>query len=824
VSIQIRSVWLPLMSIFLSGVIAFPVIAKPVLEEVLVTARKKEESLQEAPVAVSAFSQDALQQSGIKNLKDFNKVVPGMDVNATNGASPNANIFIRGVGQRNSGANIDSGVGIYLDGIYLARPDGALLDINDISSVQILRGPQGTLFGKNTTGGAVVFTTTRPSDEYEGSVSIASGSLNERNVSAMVNIPLSDAWASRFSFVSKLRDGFIDNEHLDVDAVNEDRQAAMLKFRYMGSESLTADINFDYSKVESTPRPSKCQIVPGYTGWLAELFDAIAITPSTGRKFVDFCQDSFLAGGGDKRTVLSDLDGQYLAEVMGVSLQFDWDIGDSLNFKSITGYRNTVAATDGDLDGTEIVFNQKQSGNDFLEPKNTDQFTQEFQLTGELLNGRVQYITGLFFFYEDTDDSILMNIAVSPMSPAVAGPTSFFLSATASQSLATNASTAAFVQFDWELYEKLHLITGLRYTREKRDFTLRTFGPDASTLNGAEGGMAPIDLGGGLYLKPLVGAFEFNHNFGFLLRNEFEDSLSNEALTPMISLQYVIDETGFVSGGNAYATYSNGFLSGGINEAPSGLEEFRPEEVDNFEVGLKVDIFDRRVRVNTSVFNTLYTDRQLTTLVIDPNTSSPVGATKNAEKSSISGLELESTFLLSENLMLLYNGAWMKGEIDEYSDTRITYVGDQTQGPTANCNRVNLVFVAVDECKIDRSDEDLPRLAGRTSYVALEYTINTGDFGQFVPRVEASFKYDIEYCFDRGSCESGEFSAGTQELYGFNMDWHAPDTELRISVFASNLKDADFMVGGVQLTDALGTGTVNAVAPRMWGGEAAYRW
>jgi iron complex outermembrane receptor protein len=248
----------------------------------------------------------------------------------------------------------------------LPPPDDALLDINDISSVHILRGPQDTLFGKNTTGGVVVFTTTLPSDEFESSVSITTGSFNERNLSAMVNVPLSDSWTSRFSFVSKLRDGFIENDFLNVDTVNEDRQAAMLKLRYMAEENFTADINFDYSKVESTPRPSKCQVVSGSTGWLAELLDAIVITPSTGRKFVDFCQDSSLAVGGDTRSVLSDLDGKYLAEVMGTSLQFDW-----------------------------------------------------------------------------------------------------------------------------ALYENLHLITGLRYTQEKRDFRLGIYVPDESTLNAAEGGMNP---------------------------------------------------------------------------------------------------------------------------------------------------------------------------------------------------------------------------------------------------------------------------------------------------------------------------------------------
>ena len=141
-----------------------------VLEEVIVTARKREESLQETPVAVTALNADQLRDAGIRNLADLNQIAPNIEVSSANGTAPLANIYIRGVGQRNTGPNIDSGVGIYIDEVYIGRPDGALLDIYDIQSVQVLRGPQGTLFGKNTTGGALVFTTNRPSDEFEASL------------------------------------------------------------------------------------------------------------------------------------------------------------------------------------------------------------------------------------------------------------------------------------------------------------------------------------------------------------------------------------------------------------------------------------------------------------------------------------------------------------------------------------------------------------------------------------------------------------------------------------------------------------------------------
>lgn len=797
--------------------------ASGVIEEVVVTARKREENLQETPVAVSAFDSRALEKAGIRNLADFNKTVPGLDVNATNGTAPNANIFIRGVGQRNVGPNIDSGVGVYLDGVYLARSDGALLDIADIQSVQVLRGPQGTLFGKNTTGGAVVFTTNRPSPEFEAKITTATGSYNEQLVRGMVNVPLSDRWASRLAFFSKERDGYIENVHLDTTALDEDRLAALLKLRFEASNDLVMDIVADYSKVTSSPRVAKCKVVPEITGWLAELLDAIVITPSTGRKFIDFCQDSWEAGGGDMWTAESDIRAKYLAEVKGISLQFDWRLSEELSLKSITAYRNTLAAQDDDLEGTSIPFNRMQFGNDFLEPRDTDQFSQEFQFTGEWLDGMVDYVGGLYYFYEKTTGSVHMTSAASPMGPTIAGPETFLLQAFATETLPEHWAGAAYAQFDWELSPRWTLTAGLRFTKESRELNLNTYVPDPTTLNRAEGGMQPIDLGSGIYRKPLIGPYQFNENFGFLPSARFVDELNNSAWTPMVSLRYLFEEWGIVNGGSAYATISEGFLSGGINESTSALESFDAEEVVNMEVGLKLDMLDRSLRLNTSIFHMDYTNRQLTTLKIDPNTQAPVGANLNAEDTSISGIEIEASWYATENLLVQFNGSVNKGEINEFTDTRIVYVENPLQPAPSNCTRSNLVFAQVDECRVDRSDEDLPRLAERMAYIALQYSFYT-DIGVFIPRIEGSFKYDVEYCFDRGSCLSEEFRSDVQQLYSANFSWHSPEEALRISIFGNNLTNEDFIVGGVALTDALGSGSQNAVAPRMWGAELSYQW
>jgi iron complex outermembrane receptor protein len=267
-----------------------------VLEEVIVTARKREESLQETPVAVTALNATTLREAGVRNLADLNQIAPNIEVQSANGNAPLANIYIRGIGQRNTGPNIDSGVGIYIDDVYIGRPDGALLDLNDIASVQVLRGPQGTLFGKNTTGGALVFTTNRPTDEFAGSVEMRVGNYDRLDGSVMLNMPLSDNWMSRLSVTGISRDGYIDNAYDGDSYVDEKRVNAIGQLRWLASDTLTLDLNLNYADTDQKARPQKCVPVPGVVGWQAALFDIIQVVPSTGRSYDDFCQDAAVSG------------------------------------------------------------------------------------------------------------------------------------------------------------------------------------------------------------------------------------------------------------------------------------------------------------------------------------------------------------------------------------------------------------------------------------------------------------------------------------------------------------------------------------------------
>lgn len=787
-----------------------------VLEEVIVTARRRAESLQETPVAVTALDASALRDAGIKNLADLNQIAPNIEVASANGTAPLANIYIRGVGQRNTGANIDSGVGIYIDDIYVGRPDGGLLDLNDIQSVQVLRGPQGTLFGKNTTGGALVFTTNKPVDEFEGSVGVRVGNLDRLDADFVLNVPITDNLWTRLSGVSVTRDGFIENLFDGRKFMDEDRQSLIWQTRWQASDSLVLDLNVNWAETDQTARPQKCVLVPEFDGWQAALFNELGITPATGKTLDDFCAEA--AADGDPRTVISDIGGDYEAENKGVSFVAEWEINDNLSFKSITGWRYTEASQDDEIDHTGTPFLHRTNlVHPFQHPSETDQYSQEFKLTGSAFDERMQYVTGLYWFQEQTEGRINVNF-LGPWDPAFLG--GIYLNTSAAELAADNDAFAAFAQVEWEFNDNWRTTLGIRYTDENRDFERIRYQVIPGTIDGNGGNLT--GLGGGLYLVDRPG-FSYNPNFEFEFNDFTSGDTSDSDVTPMASIQYLIGDNDFIDTGSVYLTYSEGFLSGGLSEGPTDLfDQFEPEEVENWELGFKLDLMDRRLRVNGAFFYADYTNRQLTTLAVNRVTNSPAGATINAAESTIKGFELETLWLASENLMLTFNMTLNDGEIQEFSDERISIASGDS--PPSGCQeRINLTIVEIDICPVDRSSENLPRLPEETYLIAAQYTLDTS-FGVFLPRIQASWKFDIEYCFDSASCESGRFSEDKQFDLNARVTWISPDEKWVGAIYGVNLSDEEHIVGGSALVESSGVGGHAFVPPRMYGAELKYHF
>ncbi len=785
------------------------------LEEVVVTARRREESLQETPVAVTALGSDTLRDAGVRNLAQLNQIVPNIEVSSANGTAPLANIYIRGVGQRNTGPNIDSGVGIYIDGVYVGRPDGALLDIYDIQSVQVLRGPQGTLFGKNTTGGALVFTTNRPGDEFEASVGGRVGNYDRYDGNFMVNVPLTDTLFTRLTGSSVNSDGYIKNRFDGEKYMDEDRQAANWQTRFVPLEALTIDLNLNWTRTEQTMRPQKCVPVPGYKGWQAELFNTLAIVPATGRTIDDFCQDA--ANAGDANTVISDLGGDYFAENKGSSLTASWDLNENLSLKSITAWRYTEAEQDDELDHTALPFLHRTQGvHPQGKPRETDQYSQELQVTGTAVDNRLNYVAGVYWFNEKTEGETTVSF-LGPYDPALAGW--LYLNAPSTELETDNDAVAAFAQLEWLWTEQWRTTLGLRSTEEERKLERTRYQliPDSLDANG--GTVTPLFGNSGLYDREP--GFVYNPRFEYSFLDQTSRSNSDNALTPMASVQYLVDGVEGIDAGTVYLTYSEGFLSGGVSEAPTGdLENFEPEDVKNWELGFKLDLLDSNLRVNGALYYSDYKDRQLTSVIINPETNAPGPDTINAAESTIQGFELETIWFPVERLQLMFNLTLNDGSIDEFMDTQVT-LADPSIPPEAGCTRADLTFVQVDSCPNDRSDENLPRLPEQTYYLAAEYSFDTA-IGTVAPRIQFSYKSDIDYCFDSASCRSGLWLEDEQQDLSARVTWISKDEKWVGAVYGNNLTDEDYIVGGSALVDSQGAGGYAAATPTTYGVELKY--
>ncbi len=783
------------------------------LEEIIVTARRRQESLQETPIAVSAFSGDELTDIGINNLQDFRLVVPNMDVQNGNGVSGAANIFIRGVGQRNSGIAIDSGVGIYLDGIYLARSDGALLDSIDVASVEVLRGPQGTLFGKNTTGGAVLFNTVRPQEEFEGKVMARVGNYDRTDAQLVLNVPISETLLTRFSGGISQRDGYVEDILTGDEYTDEDRATAYGQLRWLASEAVTVDLNANYSETDQMARAQRCNTVDGALGWQSILFSGL-IQPTFGQSANALCEESEAL---DTDEFITNRPGKYYAEATGVSATIDWQVSDTLNIKSITAWRNTEARLDQDLDSIRApLLESSQNLYREAEGSKTDQYSQEFQILGEAWDGKLNWQAGAFFFKEESEASSVS--FVGPWTVADLGPNGVIINhgSDLGGNEAENTAWAVFAQADWAFAENWELTAGIRYTDEEREVSglfTRPYIPETITTGGF---IVPIEPPNTWLIAQ--DSFTFDYEFAdatFFPQND--SKVSDDDWTPTLSLKYLFQGNGFINGGSTYLTYSRGFLSGGIGDGLFGPEPFDPEEVDSYEFGIKMDAWDRRLRVNTALFYSEYKNRQLTTVTTNAVTGGVQALSINAEESTISGLELEATLLATENLLLTFNASWNDDEIDEFDDVQI-------QLNTGNPACRPALGGAVEGCPVDRSDERLPRIPESSYYLAVQYNWQT-NIGTFIPRLAWSIINDVERCFDRGSCESGEWFVDEAEDLSARLTWISNDAHWQVTAYGTNLQDNDDIInGGIALVDNFGFGGQTYNPPRMYGVELYFNW
>ncbi|MBO6751548.1 MULTISPECIES: TonB-dependent receptor [Spongiibacter] len=804
-----------------------PVMAQ--LEEVVVTARRREESLQDTPVSVSALGSSDLERSGISTLADIKNIVPNLQVAPT--ATKSQAIFVRGIGQRASTPELDPGVGQYLNGIFIARQDSQLLDAVDVASIQVLRGPQGTLFGKNNTGGAMLVTTKAPSfDAWEGATTVTVGNYGREDLKASVNIPVEGRnMALRLSASVRRLDGYFENIADNSVFADEDRQAIAGRFLWDISDHLTLDWFSFWSHQDEKGQGSNCEVINP---------DAAAATffiPGASDNYAQRCaaQEDL----AEQRKVAINAEASFYKQTSELhAMTWRWR-GESLDVESITAYsRQYDLGKQEDVDASDfsLVHNGEKYATKALRASGIDpgdearyQLSQELKANGRFFDNKLDLTFGAFYSTESIKGfpypQIIGANGVLGIPPTfLAGsllPGGLFpdlgpigdltdnlvfplLSASVNLSNIENETRAVFIQGSYDFTESWQLTLGLRYTEDDKQREIVLYNPDFAAFGMREG---LIHAQGGIYApvpRVVFDGIDFAQPIPFLDPEINETSLAFEQLSPAATLTYFgrgawMDALA-IDSFMAYATVSEGYKSGGIGLRGRRLNAFEPEIVNNTELGFKIDALGSRLRLNGAVYRMDYDQIQVQQAETGPGGPTDVILfLDNAGAAIVQGAELEATLVL-DALRIDANAG--------YTDA---YYRDYT------------VFLA-DGSQFDRSDEPFAVVPEHTRSIAIQYQFMT-PVGLIIPRLHYSYRSEIFVGLDAMASLYEGATLGGQELYNARVNW-LPDEQWRISAYVNNLKDDVYFGGGVALGDNLGTTTKAPLPPRHYGVEVAYQW
>ncbi|BFM09285.1 TonB-dependent receptor [Halioxenophilus aromaticivorans] len=406
------------------------------LEEVVVTAERREASLQETDISMTVLGQQTLKEIGVDNYQQVGDMAPNVMMHESPGKVGGA-ISIRGFKNAETVSTFEPKVALYLDGVLIAKNSGSAFDVVDLERIEILRGPQGTLYGRNTVGGAVNLITAKPNTEQlDGSVFVTLGEYNQQDVRGVVNVPLTDTMAVKINLASLNRDGYFDNNFRNTEEADRDRLVGRLQWSWDISENANLLYAYDHTEVDEKP-------------WPVTLMD---YNPATHPQLAPYVSD------GDNRSRNLDFATYQQAEVKGHSLTLNWDLLANASLVSITALREMSLQGGTDSDGTpEFVFATYSEDN-------TETFTQELRLVGNTASGKLEYVAGAFYMDEDIYD--VKNVNVLP----TAGYLESGLNADAN-----NKVWALFGEATLALTEQVDLTFGLRYTEEDRTMSRQDF-------------------------------------------------------------------------------------------------------------------------------------------------------------------------------------------------------------------------------------------------------------------------------------------------------------------------------------------------------------
>lgn len=587
------------------GAATVPADDERALDSVKVTARKREETLQEVPVAVTAFTADALDRLNVDDLSDLDAQVPNLTIYAARGSSSTVTAYIRGVGQSDPLWGVDPGVGIYLDDVYIARPQGALLDVFDVSRVEVLRGPQGTLYGKNTIGGAIKYISKGLPKATSGFVSATIGNYNERDFKAALGgaIGDGDALRARISVADLQRDGFGHNLVTGEGVSDKDVQAVRAELGAYVNDRLNFQFAVDWMNDRSGVRGAQMlgpnRFAPTYAP-LPSRYDVRNGMPNV----------------NDTR-------------MKGASATINWNATDIWGFKYILAKRESNSNTNIDFDTTPAPIA------DVNAIYRDQQVSHELQANYDA-GARLHGVMGVYGFRGEAGGRVRNNF--------------FGRSFGDTQGTVYTDSIAAYADWTYDLTNTLKLDVGARYTDEdKRAVVLNRCYADATFTTLAARCTAANPT-------PIAANFDKTINFKNLSPKV---SIDWQAMQDV--MLYASFSRGFKSGG-----YN---IRAQAVQIPRSAEPFNDERVDSFEIGAKMGFLDRTLFFNLAAFQNKYKDIQLsvfTALPLGNGQTGFFGDFTNAASGTVRGLEVEYQWLPTRHWAISGNLAWLDAKYDEF--------------------------------------------------------------------------------------------------------------------------------------------------------------
>ncbi len=704
------------------------------LEEVLVTAQKREESLQETPISITAFSPQMLEQLGINAPHEVADFTPNLIADVKPATSIQATYAIRGFGQGESFA--EPRVAVYLDGIYTAA--GPAFDLVDLERMEVLRGPQGTLFGRNTVGGAINVITARPAEEFGFKQQLSFGNRGYWRSVTSVDVPLADALQTKWTFLKTETDGWANNNFVgagvEKDLGGDDTEAYRVAARWQVTEAITLDYSYDHTDVDFVPLPGQLSY----------------IDPSLPGNF-DGSYEQAAANVDDQRRGEFDLDNAVTdtSKNRGHNLVISWEL-DSVTLKWLSGFRDSQSTFPNDLDGGAYLTTLSHSEPPSL--SDSDSESHELQAVGSW-GGRFDYAVGLYY-WESEGDSENRQVGGFPAFPPFIF--SFFTDAL---NTFENDSTAVYGQFTYTpdiLEDRLRLTLGGRYTEDTRA---------ASIPNLDAAGKSDFD------------------NFS-------PSGSADMQWTPQLS---------------SYFKISQGYTAGGWNNRAFNAESFAvpvdEENVTSYEVGIKSQWLDQRIRLNAAVFYNDFTDQQISQFLAGADGFTSI--TVNAAESTMQGFELEILAVPSEGLTLNLGWGYLDAEFEKYEA-----VGPET------------------EELVDVSDTTVaPYAPEHTVNAGLQYQFPAFGFGRLTARLDGSYR---SKSFSNIFKDRNEFTTlDNRYLLNARIGLHAlpwvSQGDLRIAIWGKNLTNEKYRQSSIHF-GPLGFATVTYGKLRSTGVDIIYEY